>query len=206
MKDSLFQTKILFLTILLIPVLLITTENLKNIKIPEIGKDNPLAVYEIWDQYGKLHPEGPFTIEEFSSIVDEKMWFGYNKESDSIVIPDGLRLKEELVKIVLHYISDNQKENQANSNATSKTFTDLIISFDREGIVEKTDSIINESSLKSYLLNNIAKFFWLFEINNLFDKEYYNYGVASSNRAKASTENIYPLAGRNFLLQAGYTY
>ncbi|MED5339069.1 MAG: TonB-dependent receptor [Pseudomonadota bacterium] len=50
------------------------------------------------------------------------------------------------------------------------------------------------------------KFFWLFEINNLFDKEYYNYGVASSNRTKASTENIYPLAGRNFLLQAGYTY
>ncbi len=50
------------------------------------------------------------------------------------------------------------------------------------------------------------KFFWLFEINNLFDKEYYNYGVASSNRAKASTENIYPLAGRNFLLQVGYTY
>ena len=165
MKDSLFQTKILFLTILLIPVLLITTENLKNIKIPEIGKDNPLAVYEIWDQNGKLHPEGPFTIEEFSSIVDEKMWFGYNKESDSIVIPDGIRLKEDLVRIVFDYISDNQKENQANSNATSKTFTDLIISLDREGIVEKTDSIINESSLKSYLLNNIAKFFWLFERN-----------------------------------------
>ena len=50
------------------------------------------------------------------------------------------------------------------------------------------------------------KFFWLFEVNNLFDKEYYNYGVASSNRAKASTENIYPLAGRNFLLQMGYSY
>jgi len=56
------------------------------------------------------------------------------------------------------------------------------------------------------LLGNREKFFWSAEINNLFDKDYYNYGVASSNRAKASTENIYPLAGRNFLLQMGYRY
>ena len=109
MKNSLIQTKLLFLVFLLIPVVSVTSENIEEIKIPSMGKRDPLAVYEIWDQDGKLHPEGPFTIEEFSSIVDEKIWFGYKKESDSIIIPDGLRIQEDLVRIVFDYIEDENK-------------------------------------------------------------------------------------------------
>ena len=96
MKNSLIQTKLLFLVFLLIPVVSVTSENIEEIKIPSMGKRDPLAVYEIWDQDGKLHPEGPFTIEEFSSIVDEKIWFGYKKESDSIKLLAGKTVRSDV--------------------------------------------------------------------------------------------------------------
>ncbi len=166
MKNSLIQTKLLFLVFLLIPVVSVTSENIEEIKIPSMGKRDPLAVYEIWDQDGKLHPEGPFTIEEFSSIVDEKIWFGYKKESDSIIIPDGLRIQEDLVRIVFDYIEDENKDREVDISVSDVTFTELITTFDREGILEKTDLIINESNLKKSLLSYVAKVFWFFERNS----------------------------------------
>ena len=157
MKYSVTQTKLLFLAVLLIPLLLITGENLNNISILNIEKKDPLAVYEIWDQFGDLHPEGPFTISEFSSIVDEKVWFGYTKESSPVEIPDGLILEEQLVGIVLEDIKNNKSD---------KTFTEKIVSLNQKGFIEKTDSFINQSNLKKILLKNVSKFFWIFEKNS----------------------------------------
>jgi len=163
MKYSVTQTKLLFLAVLIIPLILITGENLNNLQIPNTEKKDPLAVYEIWDQFGNLHPEGPFTIDEFSSIVDEKVWFGYRKESIPIEILEGLRLEEQLVRIVLDDIKNNKSENIINNNISDKTFTELMINLDREGFIEKTDSLINQSNLKKILLKNVSKFFWIFE-------------------------------------------
>ena len=163
MKYSVTQTKLLFLAVLIIPLILITGENLNNLQIPNTEKKDPLSVYEIWDQFGNLHPEGPFTIDEFSSIVDEKVWFGYRKESIPIEILEGLRLEEQLVRIVLDDIKNNKSENIINNNISNKTFTELMISLDRKGFIEKTDSLINQSNLKKILLKNVSKFFWIFE-------------------------------------------
>ena len=163
MKYSVTQTKLLFLAVLIIPLILITGENLNNLQIPNTEKKDPLSVYEIWDQFGNLHPEGPFTIDEFSSIVDEKVWFGYRKESIPIEILEGLRLEEQLVRIVLDDIKNNKSENIINNNISYKTFTELMISLDRKGFIEKTDSLINQSNLKKILLKNVSKFFWIFE-------------------------------------------
>lgn len=46
------------------------------------------------------------------------------------------------------------------------------------------------------------KFFWSFSINNLFDRYYYDYAVASAY--SANTFNAYPLPGRTFLFKAGF--
>ena len=42
---------------------------------------------------------------------------------------------------------------------------------------------------------------WAAEVNNLFDKDYYNYGIASATTM--GTYNAYPLPGRTFKLTAG---
>ena len=71
MKHSITQIKVIFLIILLIPLFLTTVENLSNIEVLDSEKRDPLATYDIWDEFGNLHPEGPFTINEFYSIVDD---------------------------------------------------------------------------------------------------------------------------------------
>ena len=166
MKYAITRSKLFFLAVLLTPLVLITGENLNNISIFNIEKKDPLAVYEIWDQFGDLHQEGPFTISEFSSIVDEKVWFGYRKESSPIEIPDGLILEEQLVRIVLDDIENNKSENIINNNTSDKTFIEKIVSLDQMGFIERTDSLINQSNLKKILLKNVSKFFWIFEKNS----------------------------------------
>ena len=104
MKHSITQIKVIFLIILLIPLFLTTVENLSNIEVQDSEKRDPLATYDIWDEFGNLHPEGPFTINEFYSIVDDKIWFGYKKESSPTTVSDALRIEEELITIVLNYI------------------------------------------------------------------------------------------------------
>ena len=163
MKHSITQIKIIFLGILLIPLFLTTVENLSNREVQDSEKKDPLATYEIWDEFGNLHPEGPFTINEFSSIVDEKIWFGYKKESSPITISDALRIEEKLITIVLNYIESNKSENINKNDALNKKFTELIYNLDRKGFIEKTDSLINQSNFKKILLKNVSNFFWAFE-------------------------------------------
>ena len=148
MKYSITQIKITFLVILLIPLFLTTVENLSNKEVRDSEKRDPLAVYEIWDEFGNLHPEGPFTINEFSSIVDEKVWFGYKKESSPIVISDGLRIEEQLITVVLDHIESNKSENINENDTLNKKFTEFISNLDRKGFIEKTDSLINQSNFK----------------------------------------------------------
>ncbi|MBL6947008.1 MAG: TonB-dependent receptor [Rhodospirillales bacterium] len=47
-------------------------------------------------------------------------------------------------------------------------------------------------------------FNWSASVNNLFDKDYYNYAVASSS--KYGTFNVYPLPGRTYRLEAAMTF
>ena len=103
------------------------------------------------------------SIVEFSSIVDEKIWFGYKKESSTIAISDALRIEEQLITIVLNYIESNKSENINKNDALNKKFTELIYNLDRKGFIEKTDSLINQSNFKKILLKNISNFFWVFE-------------------------------------------
>jgi len=163
MKHSITQIKIIFLVILLIPLFLTTVENLSNREVQDSKKRDPLATYDIWDEYGKLHPEGPFTIDEFYSIVDDEIWFGYKKESSPITISDALRIEEELITIVLNYIESNKSENINKNDTLNNNFTELIPNLDRKGFIEKTDSLINQSNFKEILLKNVSNFFWAFE-------------------------------------------
>jgi len=163
MKHSITQIKVLFLVILLIPLFLTTVENLSKREIQDSEKKDPSAVYEIWDQFGNLHPKGPFTINEFSSIVDEKVWFGYKKKSSPIVISDGLRIEEHLITIVLDHIESNKSENINKSDPLNNKFTDLVSSLSQKNFIEKTDALINQSNFKKILLKNVSNFFWTFE-------------------------------------------
>jgi len=163
MKDSVNQVKLLLLVVLLLPTLFIISEDIENITFPSIERHDPLAVYDIWDEGGNLHPNGPFTIEDFSSIVDDKVWFGYKRGGDSIVISDGLRLDEASVRIILDYIDNNDTGRQLERDISNIKLSKLVMNLDRKGILEKTESIIDQSALRETILKNIANFFWIFE-------------------------------------------
>jgi iron complex outermembrane receptor protein len=50
----------------------------------------------------------------------------------------------------------------------------------------------------------VDHFFWSFAVNNLFDRLYYDYAVASSFTPLKYA--AYPLPGRSYLLRAGVTF
>jgi iron complex outermembrane receptor protein len=56
----------------------------------------------------------------------------------------------------------------------------------------------------------IEKFFWSASVQNLFDKNYYDYAVASpfpfGFQSAIGTFNAYPQPGRNFMVRAGVTF
>ena len=54
------------------------------------------------------------------------------------------------------------------------------------------------------LRGEYQKMFWSFSVNNLLDKHYYDYAVAST--FTPGRFNAYPLAGRTFLLKVGATF
>lgn len=56
------------------------------------------------------------------------------------------------------------------------------------------------------LSGQIDRFFWSASVNNLFDVQYYDYGVASANRANYGVFNAYPLPGRSYMLKAGMQF
>ncbi len=50
----------------------------------------------------------------------------------------------------------------------------------------------------------VDHFFWSFAVNNLFDRLYYDYAVASAFTPGRFA--AYPLPGRSYLLKAGVTF
>jgi iron complex outermembrane receptor protein len=56
------------------------------------------------------------------------------------------------------------------------------------------------------LSGQVDKMFWSFAVNNLFDADYFDYGIASDNPARVGWLNVYPLPGRTYVLKAGVTF
>ena len=79
------------------------------------------------------------------------------------------------------------------------------LSNDQENIEPKIPDyyIVNTKLRSNYNGLNL-----IFGINNLFDKSYYNFAVASTfhDDNHYGTRAVYPLAGRNIFLDLGYTF
>ena len=99
MKDSVNQVKLLLLVVLLLPILLIISEDIENITFPSIERHDPLAVYDIWDEDGKryidyvgtwgpailghAHPE---VISAIQQVVTDGTSFGAPTEKEIILV------------------------------------------------------------------------------------------------------------------------
>jgi len=76
--------------------------------------------------------------------------------------------------------------------------------------MESDDENFQHTKIPSYFIFNInftsnfSKFFSTLLINNLFDKKYHNYAVASSNTQ--GSYNAYPEPGREIILSIGTTF
>jgi iron complex outermembrane receptor protein len=54
------------------------------------------------------------------------------------------------------------------------------------------------------LSGEVDRFFWSAAVNNVFDTQYFDYGVASA--FTPGRYNVYPLPGRSFVVKAGMTF
>ena len=76
--------------------------------------------------------------------------------------------------------------------------------YDLDAAATATVTAAKTATVDLKLSGAVDHFFWSFTVNNLFDRLYYDYAVASSFiPLKYAT---YPLPGRNYLLKAGVTF
>ncbi len=73
--------------------------------------------------------------------------------------------------------------------------------------MESDDENFQETKIPNYFITNMVinakfdRYFSSLTINNIFDKEYHNYAVASSSTK--GTYNAYPEPGREILISFG---
>ena len=161
MKIGINQIKIGILVVLLLPLIaiLITERNSLNIYTFFESK-NSLATYEVWDKFGDIHPDGPFTIEEFNQIVDNEIWFGYETTKD---IPKDLRISDKLTIEVLDYIENHENFYNSVQKSNKPLFSDLIQKGNRRETLNNLDSQFRKSNVRNYILKLLAQVFWSFQ-------------------------------------------
>ena len=174
------------------------------------------SVYRMW-----LRNEIHFVAATFTNVnLDPTERFGWENSAELKVL-DSLRLKGTLTYTEAQFAGGRFDGNDvplvAPWTGSVSAFWDILPDLTFAATVHAADAMRLDNDQANFqpliggyytadlkLMGRIGMIDWSAQVNNLFDRKYYTYGVASA--ATAGVYNIYPLPERTFYVRAGITF